>query len=187
MRGFSLGLFLALALVPAAARAQAASASSHALARFTDPAMRFTAPDGFVAQPLEAHDPKSFEGPTVVAAFARDPGTSDVELITVAMENFSGLNVDGFELLQENQLREQVDGVFVQKQKAALPNGMPAYWVRVSSGDGFNQRRRWLYEWVDGVRGVTLSITARYGRLDDQKAKEALKDVSAVLYPINRY
>lgn len=184
MRAILIASVLVLFAPPVLARAQTAPAAQ---ARYSDPAMTFTAPAGFVTQPVAAHDPKAFDGPTVVAAFAKDPGTASVSIVTIVMENFSGLNVDGFELLQENVIREQVDGAFIQKQKTALPNGMPAFWVRVSSGSGFDQTRRWQYEWVDGVRGVTLSITAHYGTLDDNKAKDALKNVSAVLYPLNRF
>lgn len=152
---------------------------------YTDPAMSFTAPDGYVKANMPPHDPTDFEQPTVVAAFAASKPPQRV--ITIQMEDFTG-SLSGFEMVTENELRNQSDGVFVKKkEQTTLSNGMPAYWQEITVGSGFQTAKRYEYVWIDGVRGVVLSVTGRYGEITEDDAKKALAQVSAVAYPRDRY
>jgi hypothetical protein len=178
---------LAAAAVPAAAQQapqQAYTAPSPAPNQFTDPAMSFTAPDGYYKANMPPHDPTDFDQPTVVAAFANRDAA---HVITIQMESFTG-SLSGFEMVTENELRNQTDGIFFKnKQLTTLSNGMPAYWQEVTVGSGFQEAKRFQYVWVDGVRGIVLSITGRFGQITEDEAKKALANASAVAYPRNRY
>ncbi len=153
---------------------------------FNDPAMHFAPPTDYYTAPIAPHDPKVFEAPATVAVFVKNPGKENVRVIAVTMQNYEG-SLDGFELYSENLAREQVQGVFIKnKERMTLANGMPAYWVELSFGSGFQAQKRYQCEWVDGVRGVTVSISGRLGEVDQKTARDALKDLSATLYPIRR-
>lgn len=189
MNRFVLAVVLAgltVTAVPAMAQqtTDAQTAPAAAANQFVDPAMTFTAPDGYVKANIPPHDPTDFEQPTVVAAFASRTGG---RLITIQMESFTGSAQD-FEMVTENELRNQVDGVFFKKhQLAPLSNGMPAFWQEITMGSGFQTAKRFQYVWADGVRGIVLSITGRYGDITEEDAKKALANVSAVAFPRNRY
>ena len=178
--------------VPAAAQqqqqpAQAYSAATPAPNQFSDPAMNFTAPPGFLKAPFPPHSPTDFEQPTVVAGFYQNPGKPSMKTITIQMESFQG-SLSGFEMVTENELRDQGDGVFFKKkQLTTLSNGMPAYWQDITVGSGFSEVKRYQYVWIDGVRGVVLAITGRYGEISEDDAKKALAAASAVAYPVDRY
>jgi hypothetical protein len=179
---------LAVSAVPAAAQqqqaAQAQTAPTPAPNQFTDPAMTFTAPNGYYKANIPPHDPTDFDQPTVVAAFAN---RGAARVITIQMESFTG-SLSGFEMVTENELRNQIDGVFFKnKQLTTLSNGMPAYWQEITMGSGFQTAKRFEYVWIDGVRGIVLSITGRYGDITEDDAKKALADASGVAYPRNRY
>lgn len=149
--------------------------------------MSFTAPLTFYQLAVPPHDPANFEQQTMMAEWVRSPGKSDQQLITITMESHDG-SLDGYEMISENELRNQTDGVFVKKKELTkLTNGMPAYWQELSVGSGFDEIKRFDYVWVDGVRGVVLAITARYGTIDEPAAKIALANASGVLYPKYRY
>jgi hypothetical protein len=175
--------FAAIA-VPAAAQApqQAYSAASSTAPAYNDPAMSFTAPADYVKADIPAHDPANFDGPTVVAGFMKAGKNAPRIAITIEMSNFDG-TLDGFEAQAENELRGQADSVFIRKQQTTLTNGMPAYWQDITVGSGFTQLKRYQYVWIDGLRGVELSIMARDGDITEAEAKRALANVSAVAYP----
>lgn len=178
--------------VPAAAQqqpqAQAYAAATPAPApnQFTDPALTFTAPAGYLKANIPPHDPTQFDDgkATMVAAFAQRDGR---RMISITMESFQG-TLAGWEMVTENEIRDQADGVFIKhKDLTTLANGMPAYWQEITVGSGFQTVKRYQYVWIDGVRGVVLSITGRYGDISEDDAKKALANASAVAYPINRY
>ncbi len=151
--------------------------------RYNDPAMSFTAPSDFYQVPFAPRDPAHFDQPTMMAAWVRDPGKPEQMTITITMENHDG-TLDGYDMLSKNELRDKADSVFFKKhQTTQLSNGMPAYWRELSIGSGFEEIKRFDYVWIDGVRGVVLSITGGYGHLDEPMAKKALANVSGVLYP----
>ncbi len=153
--------------------------------QYVDPGMSFTAPPEYVKAAIPPHDPVDFDQPTVVAAFMGNRGKPDMHVITIQMENFDG-PLSGFEMVTENELRDQTDGVFVKKKElTTLSNGMPAYWQDITVGSGFDEQKRYEYVWIDGVRGIVLSITGRYGELTEDDAKKALSQASSVAYPNN--
>lgn len=153
---------------------------------FNDPAMSFTAPAGFYRMRVPPHDPAQFDQKSVVAAFIKNPGTSDAVGITIAMENFDG-SAAGYSTSSDNDLRSSQDGVFIKRSNTQLSNGMPAVFEEITIGSGFAQMTEYRYLWADGVRGVELGETATYGHLDEKKAKADLAMASAVAYPKNRY
>jgi hypothetical protein len=178
---------LAVIAAPASAQQQAYTAPSPAPNQFSDPAMSFTPPAGYIKANIPPHDPTQFDQPTIVAAFLGNTKETAGRMITIQMENFDG-SLDGFEMVTENDLRNQTDSVFVkQKKLTTLSNGMPAYWQDITVGSGFQEAKRFEYVWIDGVRGITLSITARYGAITEDQAKATLANASGVAYPRNRY
>ena len=121
-----------------------------------------------------------------MAAWVRNPGKPDQMVITITMENHDG-SLAGFEMNTENELRNKADSVFFKKpQLTQLTNGMPAYWQEVSLGSGFDTLKRFDYVWIDGVRGVMLAVTGKYGQLDEPMAKKALANAYGVQYPKGR-
>ncbi|HET7813212.1 MAG TPA: hypothetical protein VFL13_02435 [Candidatus Baltobacteraceae bacterium] len=153
---------------------------------FSDPAMSFTAPANFRRMQIPPHDPAQFEQKSIVAAYIKNPGTQEAASITISMENFEG-SANGYSTSADNDIRGAADGVFIKRQNTTLSNGMPAVFEEITIGSGFAQMTEYRYLWADGVRGVELGETARYGTLDEKKAKADLALASAVAYPKNRY
>jgi hypothetical protein len=67
-----------------------------------------------------------------------------------------------------------------------LSNGMPAYFLEVTSGDGMDTIKEFAILWADGTRGVALSVTARLGDVSADQAKQIFSTAKAVRYPINQ-
>lgn len=168
--------------------AAAAPSPAPAVVTFHDPAMAFIPPAGYVAQtPFPHYDPADLPNPTVVAAYVKNPGKPNVHSITIAMESFDG-SLDQFKTYSSNELREQQGSAFVRDRGiTTLSNGMPADFREVTIGDGFQELKMYEYVWIDGVRGIVLSITARYGEISEEEAKAALAGASAVAFPRNRF
>ena len=178
-------IFCALVLGAVPAGAQDAASSSKPTA-YNDPAMSFTPPAGFRFAGGTPYDPQSNQ-PTIVATFVKNPGKPEMHIIQISIEDAEGSSLSGFETLSENELRGQLDSVFVSnKKQTTLSNGMPAIWEEISAGEGFGEMKRWEYLWVDGLRGVILSDTGRYGGITEEEAKADLANASAVAYPRNR-
>ena len=172
---------------PSGATAEAPKPAATPSHTFSDPAMTYTAPSDFLMVPIQAApDPTQFEKPMVVAAFVKNYGKTGMQTVTVTMESFDG-NAEGYDQVTENALRTQADGVFIRKSPTKLQNGMPAYWQDVTIGSGFDEIKRYQYVWADGVRGVQLAVTARYGSIGEDEAKKILANVSAVAFPKYRY
>lgn len=152
---------------------------------YSDPAMSFTAPAGYAGS-VGKYSSDDIGQPTVIATFVKNQGKPDMRVIQIQMEEFEG-SLRGFGTLADNELRGQLDGVFIgKKEQSTLSNGMPALWEEVSVGDGFSEMKRWEYLWVDGFRGVVLSITGHYGYLTESDAKKDLANASGVAFPRNR-
>lgn len=180
----------AILALPCAARGQdqpaAAPAQPGVKNQFNDPAMSFTAPADYYQVPLAPHAPVGFQDAAVVAGWVKNPGKQEQHTITITMQDFDA-NLEGFEMITENDLRTQIDGVFFKKkERTTLSNGMPAFWQEISVGSGFAEVKRFQYVWVDGVRGVTLAIWAQFGELDETTAKRDLANASGVAFPKNR-
>jgi len=186
---FALALAMCALVVSAKAFAQtppspsADATPTPSPSQYNDPAMSFTAPPEFLRVPFAPRDPARLDQQTVMAAWIRDPGKREQLSITITMESHDG-SLDGFEMITENELRNKADNVFFKKpQLTQLSNGMPAYWQEVSVGSGFDTLKRFDYVWIDGVRGVTLAVTGRYGVLDEPMAKKILAGAYGVQYP----
>ncbi|HYL27322.1 MAG TPA: hypothetical protein VEW74_05765, partial [Candidatus Nitrosotalea sp.] len=62
--------------------------------------------------------------------------------------------------------------------------GMPAYFVEVAYGSGFDAKKEYAIVWADGVRGVVLSETERLGDGSRDEAMAILKQATATRYPL---
>jgi hypothetical protein len=155
---------------------------------YTDKAMQFTAPpQAYLAgRRYPSLDDLSDDQPTTVAVWVIDPGKENVRTISISMVSFTG-PPSQWEGQFESQLHGSQDGVLIRNKRAvSLTNGMPAYFVEVTTGSGFTTRKEFAYVWADGQRGIVLS---EQGRIDDVTATEAmtfLKNASAVRYPIDQ-
>lgn len=154
---------------------------------YDDAAMHFVAPSDYYLGGRQAVDSTKLDGSTVVAVWAKFPGAANQRTITITLEPYEGKNVTGYEVYTENQLREKVDGAFISnKTPMTLTNGMPAYFLSVTSGSGFNAMKIYEVIWFDGLRGVAISIRGRLGEITEAEAKAALADASAVRFPLGR-
>jgi len=146
--------------------------------------MHFVVPAGFSRIP--APMPEIGDHLTPVAGYIKNPGQNDVQLITVSMMNYQGGGTEGWESTAEQELRGQIDGALIKKTNAPLHNGMPAYWLKVQYGDGFNSMEQFGYAVFDGRRGIYVAIGGHVSTIDENIAKEALKNLAIVLYPRGR-
>ena len=169
----------------AAAHAQAAGAEATPDPRtYTDPAMNFTAPaDAWLVnrQPIAVDQLSNDLQP--VAAWVLHPGKEDSRMITLSMEAYSGAP-NQWEGVFESQTHSSQDGVLIRnKTPMTLLNGMPATFVEVAYGGGFDARKEYAIVWADGARGIVLAETTRLGDAGADEAKEVLKQATAVRYP----
>lgn len=152
---------------------------------YTDPAMTFTAPaDAVLISRQEA--PLSALGQDLqpVAAWVLDPGKDNARTIQISMEAFEG-PPDQWEAQFESQTHSSQDGTLIRnKTPMTLLNGMPATFVEVAYGSGFDARKEFAIVWADGQRGIVLAETARLGDTSAEQAREMLKQVTAVRYPV---
>ncbi len=150
---FALTAFAFLLLAPAIAD-EISAVDPHSLT-YEDAAMHFTAPKEY--QRLQAPPAQNSGSLSTVAIFAKNPGRPEQRTIMIAVEPYEG-TIDGFESNSENELRTQIDGVFVDhKTRTVLANGMPAWWQKVSYGEGLGQTyRRYGYAAFDGQRGIMV-------------------------------
>ena len=181
--------FLVLALVaasPAGSPTPAPTPTMDAHA-YDDPAMHFEAPADYYLAGKQHVDSTKLEKATVVAIWVKFPGAGNQRTLTITLEPYEGRNVTGYEVYTENSLREQIDGVFVGgKQPMTLSNGMPAIFMSITSGSGFNSQKIYQVIWFDGLRGVSIAIHGRLGELTEDEAKAAFKTASATIYPRGR-
>ncbi len=178
--------FVALA-VSSAGAATAPPPATPAQRTYNDPAMHYVAPEGVVLIGMRQVPYQAALHMTPVAIWGIDVGQADARVISLAYERFSHGSLRGFYTTYVNELRgASKGGTFVHREHAVLINGMPAYWLKVSSGEGLAQMRSYAYIWYDGVRGVVLSEEARVGNLSERQAKRDLAGASAVAYPVGR-
>lgn len=182
MKAFPMLSCVALAAV-LLAPAQAADPLS-----FDDPGMHFKAPAGFERVDLGAQPQDADEGDTSrpAAVFVSNRGRRDQRSIIIEVHPGTE-SLDAFEANHEQDLRKGSDSARVdKKEKTTLANGMPAYFLRVSSGDGL--QAIWRYEYVvfDGTRDIDVAYTAHQGEVDAQAAKDALASLYVVVYPHDR-
>lgn len=152
---------------------------------YTDPGMTFTAPpDAYLAARREVSLNELGDDLETVATWVLRPGQEDVRTIQLAMEAFNG-PPNQWEAQFESQTHSSQDGALIKNQTPmTLLNGMPATYVEVAYGSGFDARKEYAITWADGERGVVLAETARLGDVSAEEAREALKQVTAVRYPL---
>jgi hypothetical protein len=164
--------------VPSAVRADDSKLS------YDDPAVHFSAPDGWQQQNLP---PEVQQGAHYVAAFTKTFDRNDTRTITLRIEPYAG-TLNGLQGSHESDLRGQADNVFVDKKtRITLANGMPAWLMKVSIGqDPGRTVRDFEYVVFDGRRSIIASYVGRDGTFDDKEAISALSTLSVVLYPAGR-
>jgi len=149
---------------------------------YSDQAVRFVPPDGFDAVDVPAVDLTEQAHLATIAAYVHNRGKEDQLTILIMMRLFDG-PLNDFEAVTENDLRTQIDGLFVSKKELTrLPNGMPGYWLKLAYGEGFDSMQQYVYATIDGRRGIAVSITGHLGVIDESKAKDALKNLAVVVY-----
>ena len=183
----SLLLCAALLLVPLGAFAQEAPPTPKPnFQEYNDDAMHFVAPPSYhpVGQHRVSLDDLS-EDPQVVAAWVSGDAARPKKML-IQMQSYEG-PLDGFEATYEQVLRNAFgDALIRDKERTSLKNGMPAVYFEMTEGTGFEAATMYVYCWVDGVRGVALSVTAQVGEMNSATAKQLLSDASAVQYPRDR-
>ena len=153
---------------------------------YEDPAMHFRAPDGFRPVGQRQIDvQKLTDDPTIVAAWVQ-PDPNHPRRLVVEQEYFEG-DYQAFEAQLESSLRDQFDDPFFKgKQQTKLRNGMPAEFMEMSSGSGFNVQKFYILLWADGQRGVAILLQTQLNDLDGDAARRLMSDVTAVRYPVGR-
>ncbi|MFN2527503.1 MAG: hypothetical protein ABR584_02160 [Candidatus Baltobacteraceae bacterium] len=151
---------------------------------FDDPSIHFVVPAGFSRIP--APMPEIGDHLTPVAGYTKNFSQNDLELITVSLMSYQGGGADGWESLAEQELRNQINGALIKSTKAPLKNGMPAYWLKVQYGEGFDAMEQFGYAIFDGRRGIYVAIGGHVSSIDENRAKEALNDLAVVVYPRGR-
>ena len=191
-------LFLALlAAVPFTVAAQTTPAGAPEAAwtptpkplnthEYNDAGMHFEAPAGWGLVGYRVLQLKDLtDDPQVVAGWASsDRGKP--QAIVISQQIFQG-DTSSFESRYENDIRQQFSNILVKgKERTSLLNGMPAYFLDMSYGEGFDTRKEFALLWSDGSRGVSISVTGRIGEIDGPTAKKLISNVSAVRYPAGR-
>lgn len=151
---------------------------------YTDPGMSYTAPPEAVLinrQEIPVEELSSDLQP--VASWMIRPGKEDQRTIVLSMEGYSG-EPSQWEGQFESQTHGQLEGTLIRnKQQITLLNGMPAWFVEVAYGSGFDARKEYAVVWGDGQRGIVLAYITRMGDASADEAMRVLKQVTAVRYP----
>jgi hypothetical protein len=151
---------------------------------YSDPAMTYAAPADAILvgrQPIPLD--QLGQDLQTVAAWVLHPGDENVRTIKIEMEAYSGAP-DQWEGQFESQTHGNQEGTLIKnKTPMTLQNGMPAYFVEVAYGSGFDARKEYAIVWADGQRGIVLSETAAVGAVSAQEARQVLKQATAVAYP----
>ncbi len=153
---------------------------------YEDPAMYFRAPDGFRPVGQRQIDVEKLgDDPKIVAAWVQ-PDPNHPRRLVVEQEYFEG-DYQAFEAQLESSLRDQFDDPFFKgKEQTTLRNGMPAEFMEMSSGSGFNVQKFYILFWADGQRGVAIMLQTQLNDLDGVAARRLMSDVTAVRYPVGR-
>ena len=153
---------------------------------YDDPAMHFRAPDGWRPVGQRQIDVQQLTDDPVVVAAWFDPDKDHPRKIVINQESFEG-DYKAFEAELESQLRDKFDDPFFKnKQDTKLRNGMPAEFMEMSTGSGFNVTKFYILLWADGQRGVAILLSAQLNDLSGDAARHLMSDVTAVRYPVDR-
>jgi hypothetical protein len=152
---------------------------------YSDAAMNFTAPDDAIL--VKRQDiPLAQLGDDLqpVALWVLNAGKEDARTITLSMEGYTA-DPSQWEGQFESQTHGAQEGTLIRnKTPMALLNGMPATFVEVAYGSGFDAKKEYAVVWADGQRGIVLAETTRMGDGSDAEALRVLKQVTAVRYPL---
>ncbi|HEX3368144.1 MAG TPA: hypothetical protein VHS56_01090 [Candidatus Cybelea sp.] len=152
---------------------------------YTDAAMNFTAPTNavLVGRVITFSLDSLTTDLQPVATWVIRPGEEDARTIQLQMESYTG-SPSQWEAQFESQTHGGDSSSLIRnKTPMTLLNGMPATFVEVAYGSGFDARKEYAVVWADGQRGVVLQETTRMGDTTSEQAKETLKQVTAVAYP----
>ncbi len=157
---------------------------------YNDPAMHFGAPADFTRVPLEA-PPDDRSGSNAdaakvpVAIYVYHAGKPEAREIVITIDPDYDGALDDFERGHESDMRQGSDGTFVTgKTKITLANGMPAWFVRINSGNEVGHFiHRCEYLLVDGKRSIDVAYVGRQGDFEDKDVVAAFSTLSVVLYP----
>lgn len=155
---------------------------------YDDAGMHFKAPDGWQRLPIpEESTSPGLDAKTTLAAFAFANGKNDSRVISITAEPFDG-TLDGAEISHETDLRNAQDTTLVDRKiKTSLPNGMPAWFLKVSQGsDPFTSVRLYQYVVFDGKREIITTYSGRQFNFTEDDAKKALASLYVVVYPNQR-
>lgn len=152
---------------------------------YTDPAMSYTAPsDAVPVQRMPVPLDGLGDDLQPVATWIIRPGKQDARTIQLSMEAYSG-EPSQWEGNFESQTHGSLEGTLISaKHPMALLNGMPATFVEVAYGSGFDARKEYAVVWADGQRGIVLAYITRMGDATPEEAMQVLKQVTAVRYPM---
>ena len=155
--------------------------------KYIDPGLEFTAPaEAYLVGRRVVPAAALGEDLAPVAVWAIYPGKPEVRLLKIEMESFTN-NPAQWEGQFESQMHGAQDGVLFKKRTPiSLTNGMPASFVEITYGSGFESKKEYAVVYADGSRGVVISITGRVGEANEQEAQKWLHDAKAVRYPIDR-
>jgi hypothetical protein len=121
-----------------------------------------------------------------VAVWAIYPGKPEQRVLKIEMEAFDG-QPSQWEGQFESQMHGKTDGMLFKKRTPiSLTNGMPATFVEMTYGSGFDSKKEYAVVYADGSRGVVISVTGRVGEANEQEAQKWLHDAKAVRYPKDR-
>ncbi|HUA09157.1 MAG TPA: hypothetical protein VMA98_07755 [Candidatus Acidoferrales bacterium] len=151
---------------------------------YDDPAMHFRAPDGFFPVGQRHLALGDLSQDSVVVAGWIYPNKDHPRRLVIEQAAFDG-DVDGWESVYENQLRDQFDNPFFKdKTDTKLRNGMPAKFLEMTTGEGFSVQKFYMLIWADGERGVALLLQTKMDDISALNARVLLSDATAVRYPV---
>jgi hypothetical protein len=155
---------------------------------YVDRGMNFTAPAdalllGRRVVPLDALS----ENLEPMASWVLDAGKENAHTITLLMESYTNDPAQWEAQFESQEHSTGAEGLLIKNvQRISLLNGMPAWFVEITTGSGFQSRKAFAVVWADGPRGIALQIDSRLGDVTAEQAKAALKNITAVRYPINQ-
>ncbi|HEY1975694.1 MAG TPA: hypothetical protein VGG89_04070 [Candidatus Baltobacteraceae bacterium] len=154
---------------------------------YSDAGMNFTAPpEAYLLGRREVDVQQLGQDLQPVARWIIRPGKENAVVIDLSMESYEGAP-EQWEGQFESQMHGAADGVLIKnKTPISLLNGMPAQFVEITMGSGFDSRKEFAVVWGDGTRGVVLSVAGTLGAVSSEQARTMLRNVTAVRYPTGR-
>jgi opacity protein-like surface antigen len=152
---------------------------------YSDAGMNYTAPpDAVLINRQEIPLAQLGDDLQPVALWVINQGKEDARTIGISMEAYTA-EPSQWEGQFESQTHGAQEGTLIRnKTPMSLLNGMPATFVEVAYGSGFDAKKEYAVVWADGQRGIVLAETTRMGDGSDEEALRVLKQVTAVAYPL---